>query len=82
MAQVVDGQGDPLDSSTDTQPKGQDEIKKYVYHTDILLGMMSMGGNQVFRVSVPNSMAELHAGASHSEATAHPCSYNPVHLYI
>ena len=24
-------------------------------------------------MSVPNSMAELHAGASHSEATAHPC---------
>ena len=28
--QVVDGQGDPLDNSTDTQPKEQDEIKKFV----------------------------------------------------
>ena len=28
--QVVDSQGDPLDNSTDTQPKEQDEIKKIV----------------------------------------------------
>ena len=27
--QVVDSQGDPLDNSTDTQPKEQDEIKKF-----------------------------------------------------
>ena len=28
--QVVDSQGDPLDNSTDTQPKEPNEIKKYV----------------------------------------------------
>ena len=28
--QVVDNQGDALDNSSDTQPKEQDEIKKFV----------------------------------------------------
>ena len=28
--QVMDGQGDPLGNSIDTQPKEQDEIKKFV----------------------------------------------------
>ena len=55
--QVVDNQGDALDNSSDTQPREQDEIKKFVNfdsslhlnHTGIFLGMMSMGGNQVFK---------------------------------
>ena len=28
--QVVDNQGDALDTSSDTQPREQDEIKKFV----------------------------------------------------
>ena len=29
-AQVVGSQGDPVDNNTDTKPKEQDEIKKFV----------------------------------------------------
>ena len=55
--QVVDNQGDALDNSSDTEPKEQDEIKKWLIfnsslhlnHTGVFLGMMSMEGNQVFK---------------------------------
>ena len=55
--QVVQNQGDPADTSLDTQLKEQDEIKNllicdsslHLNHTGIFLGMMSMGGNQVFK---------------------------------